>query len=794
MVDVTPLPNATVLFDEYEIVRVLGAGGFGITYLARHLPSDMPVAVKEYFPRSWCKRDQAGAVAPGSSRDREQFDWGLRRFLEEAQRLAKFNHPNIVRAERYFSVNGTAYMVLSYEEGQTLGEWLADRTSTPGQSELDAILEPLLSALDELHGNGVFHRDLSPDNIVVRKDGTPVLLDFGASREQISRHSQVMTAIIKPGYSPIEQYDNKATRQGPWSDIYALGAVIYGIISGQQPPESPARFAHDDYVALPEVAPPGVYREAFLHAMDWSLRVLPADRPQSIADWRRCLYGKADVPAATVHVAPGAPTAARQAVGTEGVLAPIPSGAGGARNALIAIGLIVLLCFTSITAFVLLAGSDSPLPEQTAPARQRFEALELSRTDRLRVARGLYHMGFAKNAKLDLDFVNRGRLSAQFRANVAKFQGARKEDPSGYPTLEQVQVLAAKGERRTEWEEENSIAILKRQPAAAWLRIEAVLLESRDLPKDQKGPAALRAALKRYQARSNIKPTGYLSESLFYKLLSTPVRLKVAEGHGGRRFGDWYFARNGNECRIWTNVSQLAGRSLLLDAPRVEITRDVGAERDAIGFDLLRMAKLDRFVDTNGGLYFKGGGNQYQLQIDAGRVKPRKLSGNTVSEEVIKKFYSYAGQAHIGAASKLGGPLVATFSTRGFATAFAHMAKDCGPQIMRWVQRDWAAVYRNARGQFFSVSRQLTRQDAMSKAKAKCAAASKGASCSWAAAFQAPKCYAIARPPRTGRPVLATAKSARAARKQADQQCRQLYGRKTKCTISESLCSDGSTG
>ena len=155
MADVNTLPNATVLFDEYEIVSVLGAGGFGITYLARHLHDKNLVAIKEYFPRAWCSRDHTGLVSPTSSGDQEQFDWGLRRFLEEAQRLAKFDHPNIMRAERYFSVNGTAYMVLSYEEGQTLGGWLQDRASQPDQSELDAIVTPLLSALELLHGAGV---------------------------------------------------------------------------------------------------------------------------------------------------------------------------------------------------------------------------------------------------------------------------------------------------------------------------------------------------------------------------------------------------------------------------------------------------------------------------------------------------------------------------------------------------------------------------------------------------------------------------------------------------------------
>ncbi len=801
MADVNTLPNTTVLFDEYEIVRVLGAGGFGITYLARHLNDEKLVAIKEYFPRAWCKRDQTGLVSPTSSGDQEQFDWGLRRFLEEAQRLAKFDHPNIVRAERYFSVNGTAYMVLSYEEGQTLSHWLQERSSQPDQAELDAIVAPLLAALELLHDAGVFHRDLSPDNIVIRKDGSPVLLDFGASREQISRHSQLMTAIIKPGYSPLEQYDNKATRQGPWSDIYALGAVLYGIIAKEQPPESPARFAHDDYVPLAEVGQAGLYRASFLDAIDWALRLLPDARPQSIADWRKSLLGERSIPAATVMMQPSAAprpdVAAGRQASRQADATPLSNPRSTvARNALIAVGIAGLLAMGGVTSYVISSGPGNHTPSQAAPlAREAYEALALTRGDRLKAARGLYHLGFSTDAELDMAFLDAGKIDGPLRGAVMRFQKSRGADQSGYPTAAQVLVLKDSGAARTAWEEEISIAVLKEHSSAAWSRIRVVLQESRDLQAGSAARTDVRAALKRYQARQNIKPSGYLSEALFYAFLGTPIRLRVVDVGSNQRFSDWHFSRTNTDCRIWTNVSRIKGRSLVLDGPRVEISRDIHWARGAIIFNLVQTRQLNLLLDVSRGVYFKGDGSQYQLQIDDGRVKPRKQGGNAVSDEVIRKFYTYAGDVEIGGVSRFGGAIALAFSTTGFAEAFAKMAKTCGPAIMNWVQRDWwAAAYKNTRGKFYYASREQSEKAALAKAKKKCEQASSKLDCNWASTFRAPQCLAVARPSTVGKSTHAKANSIKAAQKQAGQQCRYLFGRKSNCRVTKTLCSDGRTG
>ncbi len=801
MADVNTLPNATVLFDEYQIVRVLGAGGFGITYLARHLNDEKLVAIKEYFPRTWCKRDQTGLVSPTSSGDQEQFDWGLRRFLEEAQRLAKFDHPNIMHAERYFSVNGTAYMVLSYEEGQTLGHWLQERSSQPDQAELDAIIAPLLAALELLHDAGVFHRDLSPDNILIRSDGSPVLLDFGASREQISRHSQLMTAIIKPGYSPLEQYDNKATRQGPWSDIYAMGAVLYGIIAKEQPPESPARFAHDDYVPLAETVEPGVYRTSFLDAIDWALRLLPDTRPQSIADWRKSLLGKRSIPAATVVMQPSA--APRPDVGTtrqagrQVNVAPVPSAPStGARATLIAIGIAGLLALGGITGYVMSSGPDVDAPSQaTLLAREVYEALALTRGDRLTAARGLYHLGFSKDAKLDMAFVNSGTVDGPLRVAVMRFQKSRGEDQSGYPTAAQVLVLKGSGAARTAWEEEISITVLKEYASAAWSRIRLVLQESKDLQGGSQTRGDVRAALKRYQARKNIKPSGYFSKALFYAFLSTPIRLQSSDAGSDQRFSDWHFSKTNTDCRIWTNVSRIKGRSLVLDSPRVEISRDIDSAHGDIIFNLVQTRQLNLLLDVSRSVYFKGDDSQYQLQIDDGRVKPRKLRRNAVSKEVIRKFYAYAGGVEIGGVSRFGGAIALAFSTKGFAEAFAKMANTCGAEIMSWVQQDrWAAAYKNTRGKFYFASRAQSERAAKAKAMKTCEQASEKLRCDFIVAFHSPECFALAGPKSSGKPRYDIAETLQEARKQALQQCRLLHGGKTECHVTKTLCSDGRTG
>lgn len=279
------LPAGTVLVGDYRIQRVLGAGGFGVTYLADELALSRVVTLKEYFPSDFAARKDGIEAAPRSADSAGDFKWGLDRFIEEAQTLAKFDHPNIVRVYRYFRSNNTAYMVLQFEEGLSLKSWLKGLGRAPRQKELDAIIGPLLDALEFIHKADFLHRDIAPDNIIIRKDGAPVLIDFGSARGEIAAHSKTVSALVKPGYSPYEQYAETSRQQGPWSDIYALAATLYHAITGKRPPDSPSRVMKDEYVPARDAAL-GSYRAGFLRAIDKALMMNVEARPQSVAAWR----------------------------------------------------------------------------------------------------------------------------------------------------------------------------------------------------------------------------------------------------------------------------------------------------------------------------------------------------------------------------------------------------------------------------------------------------------------------------------------------------------------------------
>ena len=290
MTQLVALPDGTELAGDYRIVRVLGAGGFGVTYLAEEKALSRLVAVKEYFPADFAARGGDLVATPRSEGCRSDYQWGLDRFTEEAQTLAKFNHPNIVKVHRVFNANNTAYMVLHFEEGKSLKAWLKDLGRAPRQKELDAIVAPMLEALDTIHKADFLHRDIAPDNIIIRSSGEPVLIDFGAARSDIAAHSQTKTvsALVKPGYSPYEQYAETSRQQGPWTDIYALSATLYHAVVGKRPPDSPSRMLKDEMQAVREAAVGG-YRGTFLDAIQQGLALAIESRPQSVAAWRGAL-------------------------------------------------------------------------------------------------------------------------------------------------------------------------------------------------------------------------------------------------------------------------------------------------------------------------------------------------------------------------------------------------------------------------------------------------------------------------------------------------------------------------
>jgi serine/threonine protein kinase len=299
MTNLVALQSGTELAGDYRIDRVLGAGGFGITYLADEIALNRPVTIKEYFPSDFAARTAGFDAAPRSEQCAGDYRWGLDRFIEEAQTLAKFSHPNIVRVYRYFRANNTGYMVLHFEEGQSLKAWLKSLGRAPRQKELDQIVAPLLDALDSIHRSDFLHRDIAPDNIIIRKDGQPVLIDFGSARGEIAAHSKTVSALVKPGYSPYEQYAETSRQQGAWTDIYALGATLYHAVTGKRPPDSPSRMVKDEMIPARDAAVGG-YRASFLKAIDKSLALAVDARPQSVAEWRGALLAPEPLPAPAV--------------------------------------------------------------------------------------------------------------------------------------------------------------------------------------------------------------------------------------------------------------------------------------------------------------------------------------------------------------------------------------------------------------------------------------------------------------------------------------------------------------
>jgi serine/threonine protein kinase len=294
MTHLIALPGGTELAGDYRIDRVLGAGGFGVTYLADEMALSRKVSIKEYFPADFAARDENGSATPRSENCSADYTWGLERFIEEGQTLAKFNHSNIVRVYRTFRANNTAYMVLHFEDGKSLKAWLKTLNRAPRQKELDAIIAPLLDALQTIHKAEFLHRDIAPDNIIIRDSGDPVLIDFGAARSDIAAHSKTKTvsALVKPGYSPYEQYAETSKQQGPWTDIYALAATLYHAVTGKRPPDSPSRMLKDEMIAAQDAALSS-YRATFLDAIQKGLALTIDKRPQSVAEWRSALLAPA---------------------------------------------------------------------------------------------------------------------------------------------------------------------------------------------------------------------------------------------------------------------------------------------------------------------------------------------------------------------------------------------------------------------------------------------------------------------------------------------------------------------
>lgn len=289
----------------YRIKDILGQGGFGITYLAYDLNLAHEVAIKEYLPIELSSRnDEDKSVHPVSDGQAERYHWGLGRFIDEARTIGQFKHPNIVRVRNVFEANNTAYMVMDYELGDSLQEILNRRKVLP-EEDIKSVIFPILDGTKLVHAAGYIHRDIKPGNIFIRVDGDPVLLDFGSARQSLVEQKQSLTSLFSKGYAPIEQYhtienEEDEQQQGPWTDIYSLGATMYRCLAGVPPTDAVDRGSaiihtgKDTYVTAVEIGE-GRYSKTFLEAIDYALQFKRQDRPPTVADWQISFSRTGDV-------------------------------------------------------------------------------------------------------------------------------------------------------------------------------------------------------------------------------------------------------------------------------------------------------------------------------------------------------------------------------------------------------------------------------------------------------------------------------------------------------------------
>jgi serine/threonine protein kinase len=308
------LPVGTVIAD-FEIIGLVGEGGFGIVYLARDVHLDRVVAVKEFMPSAFAGRVDGTQVGVRSTNHQATYEAGLRSFINEAKMLARFSHPSLVEVYRFWEGNGTAYMAMRYYEGETLRQHLARADMAFDEETIAQTMSPVFDALEMLHREQVYHRDIAPDNIMI-SDGRPVLLDFGSARRIIGDGTQALTTVLKPGYAPIEQYvDDGTMKQGPWTDVYALGGVLYHLATGKPPPQAVSRLLSDPLQPIHAVMGDR-FSMTFSDAVTKAMAVRVEDRLQNVNELREML-GWNVAQSARVMTLPGTSSARQTTIGSE---------------------------------------------------------------------------------------------------------------------------------------------------------------------------------------------------------------------------------------------------------------------------------------------------------------------------------------------------------------------------------------------------------------------------------------------------------------------------------------------
>ena len=411
--------------ESYEIIRALGKGGFGITYQAQDVQIGRMVAIKELLPDSIATRVEGSTVVPQSATHEESWQWARERFIEEARILAGFRHPNIIAVHRIVEANGTVYLVMDCIEGESYGARLRRIGREPNETSLRAVIDPLLDGLHEVHAAGLLHRDIKPENILIDKRGQPVLIDFGAARSSVGA-TMTMTSIVTHGYSPAEQYQTKG-KIGPWTDIYAIGAVMCRAITGEKPMVASDRLMEDEFLWLSHRPIPGISGSC-LKAVDWALRVRPEDRPKSIPEWAACFGGaclstRIDIPAA----APAEPTIR---VSESNIAGPLLQPERKSQSALpVAVLAIVLIVSAFVTGMFILA-------------KQSEKRVEAARVEAARVEAARVEAARVEAARVEAARVEAARVEAQRKSSEdeqrgvgANIQGTRSKDSARLRSL-----------------------------------------------------------------------------------------------------------------------------------------------------------------------------------------------------------------------------------------------------------------------------------------------------------------------------------------------------------------------
>ena len=273
---------------DFEIIGLIGEGGFGIVYLARDTSLDRIVALKEFMPAAFAGRIDGVHVAVRAANHRATFDAGLKSFINESKMLAKFAHPALVEVFRFWEGNGTAYMAMRLYRGETLRQVLSKGGEAFTEDRIAQVMGPIFDALEMLHREQVFHRDIAPDNIIL-SEGRSVLLDFGSARKIIGDATQALTTVLKPGYAPLEQYSDDGTmKQGAWTDVYALGGVLYHLATGKVPLQAVSRMMSDPLQAVNQLTG-DKFSTTFSQAVSKAMMVHTDNRFQTVTEFREAL-------------------------------------------------------------------------------------------------------------------------------------------------------------------------------------------------------------------------------------------------------------------------------------------------------------------------------------------------------------------------------------------------------------------------------------------------------------------------------------------------------------------------